>query len=367
MSPDVCAEAVTGIEPIKTMTSQNFTAHWNIKFVSHLRLLESQRFSGFPEFSNSLPKPLEESGFLQFVDVAIVIIGSDRCLLRRRCIDQLQGDELLGEIFKNLRRHARIPGEGVDAGLVALIEHILPRDFGIFGENFGGERFVVVDFLQAIIDRRDETLDDVGIFFGIVAACNDALLDKTYIHFANLFDADELTKAFFTQYHALRRGDHRAGDGIGAERGHGFRITAGLNDHGVIYVRAIQDCLRREMGYRAKARDADSFAAHLRDLCNCRLNIQRHAKGLDERGNLDYVAALEPVGTHRRSGHAGQVRLAGEHGLYDQRRSTGEYWVDFKSVLCKELGFVGDQPWKAVIGNRRVRKLDFVECLGRLG
>src|SRR5258708_32061875 len=58
----------------------------------------------------------------------------------------------------------------------------------------------------------------------------DSLLDETDIHIANLFNTDQLAKALFAQHHALRRRDHRAGDGVGAEGGHRLRVAAGLQD-----------------------------------------------------------------------------------------------------------------------------------------
>jgi hypothetical protein len=46
------------------------------------------------------------------------------------------------------------------------------------------------------------------------------LLDETNIHVADLLDAYQLSETLFVQHVTLRRGYHRAGDGVGAERGH---------------------------------------------------------------------------------------------------------------------------------------------------
>src|ERR1051325_7792207 len=70
----------------------------------------------------SLPQALKKPRFVQFVDVAILVIRRERCLLRGGRIDELQSDELLGQILENFRRDMRIFGESFDTRPVALIE-----------------------------------------------------------------------------------------------------------------------------------------------------------------------------------------------------------------------------------------------------
>ncbi len=146
---------------------------------------------------------------------------------------------MLGQILENVGRHARILGEGVDARLVALVEHVLARHFGVFAEHFGGESLIVVDFLQAVVDGLDKAFDDIGVFLGVGAPRHDSLLDEANVHIANLFDADQLAKALLAQHDALRGGNHRAGYGVGAEGSHRFRVAAGLNNDRVANVRSV--------------------------------------------------------------------------------------------------------------------------------
>src|SRR5262245_48354267 len=227
-----------------------------------------------PTSYSLLPETLEKTCSLQLLDIAVVVIGSEWSLLRGRRIDEFQADKLLGKVLENLRRHARVFGESIESCLVALFEHRRPSDLGVFAENLDGEGFVVVDFFETVAHGFDETFHQVGVFLGVGAARDDALLDEANVHIADLFDADQLTKAFFAEHDALRRGNHRAGNRIRGERGHRFRVAAGLNNDCVRDVRAIQYCFRGKMRDRSEARDADTLAAQLSNLGNRRLNVQ---------------------------------------------------------------------------------------------
>src|SRR5262249_22759312 len=115
--------------------------------------------------------------------------------LRGRRIDELQADKLLGKILENLRRHARIFGKSIESRLVTLFEHRRASDLGVLGENFNSEVFVIVNFFKTVVHSFDETFHQVGVFLGVSAARDDALLDEANVHIADLFDAYQLAKA----------------------------------------------------------------------------------------------------------------------------------------------------------------------------
>ena len=75
-----------------------------------------------------------------------------------------------------------------------------------------------------------------------------------------------LAKSLFAEHDALRRWNHGAGDGVRTERGHRFRVTAGLDNDRVRDVGAIQYGFGGEMRNRSEPRDADPLAAQLSDL-----------------------------------------------------------------------------------------------------
>src|SRR5215831_14299469 len=225
-----------------------------------------------------LPETLEETRPLQLLDIAVVVIGAERSLLRGRRIDELQADKLLGKILENLRRHARIFGKSIESRLVTLFEHRRASDLGVLGEQFNSEVFVIVNFFKTVVHSFDETFHEVGVFLGVGAARDNTLLDEANVHIADLFDAYQLAKALFAQHDALRRGNHRARDGVRSERGHRFRVTAGLDNDRVRDVGAIQYRFSGKMRDRSEARDADTLAAQLRNLGNRRLNVQGHTE-----------------------------------------------------------------------------------------
>src|SRR5262245_5633661 len=214
-----------------------------------------------PTSYSLLPETLEETCSLQVVDIAVVVIGRERSLLRGRRIDELQADKLLGKVLENLRRHARVFGKSIESRLITLFEHRRASDLGVLGENLDSEVFVVVNFFKTVVHGFDETFHQVGIFLGVGATRDDALLDEANVHIADLFDAYQLTKALFAEHDALRCGNHRARNRIRSERGHRFRVTAGLNNDSVSDVRAIQYCFRGKMRDRSEARDANTLAA----------------------------------------------------------------------------------------------------------
>jgi hypothetical protein len=76
---------------------------------------------------------------------------------------------------------------------------------------------------------------------------------------------------------------------------------------------------------------------------------------------LDYVTAFKHIRDDRGPSHPCEIRLAREHGLNDQRRSTGKHRVDFQSVLFEKPRFIGNQERQTVIRDRRIREFYFVE------
>src|SRR4029434_10595569 len=109
---------------------------------------------------------------------------------------------------------------------------------------------------------------------GVGATRGDAWLNEANFHIADLFDAHQLAKALFAEHDALRRGNHGTGDGVGAERGHRFRVTAVRDTVRVCDVGAIEYGFSGEMRNRSEPRDADPLAAQLSDLGDRRLNVQ---------------------------------------------------------------------------------------------
>ena len=106
-----CAEAVTSGAVAVQATLRRSMRMCATNGVPVLRgHRESERFIGFSVVSATelLPKTFEKPGFFQLIDIAVIVISCQRCLLRGEWIDQLESDKLLGQVLEHLRRHARI-------------------------------------------------------------------------------------------------------------------------------------------------------------------------------------------------------------------------------------------------------------------
>src|SRR5438128_4309446 len=175
-----------------------------------------------------------------------------------------------------------------------------------------------MDLPHRLRNRLEEPFYDVRIFFRIGAARNNAIFDKPKIHLLELLDPNEFAKAFLLEQNALRRSDHRARDVSGAERCHGFRNAAGLNDGYVADLSSLKNRQGREMGARADSAHAHFLSFKLRDFRDRRLHVQWRGEGLGHRRHLDDITALEDVGNYGRAAYSSELRFTCQHRLDNQ-------------------------------------------------